>query len=96
MISVFDDPDEIKVVSEEDKDIQAIIELAGIAIKNARKEKKLTQDKLGELSGISQKVIFFVETGKNFEFKTYVRLCLAMQLKPTFILRKFIKAGKIK
>lgn len=94
MISVFDDPDEIKEVTEFDKDIQSIISEAGKELKRTRTEKKLTQDKLGQLVGISQKVIFFIESGKNFEYKTYVKLCLAMQIKPSINLKKYTPKNK--
>lgn len=50
----------------------------GNAIKQARKEKHLTQEQLGELMGVQRAQISKIENGKNLNFSTIARAFKAM------------------
>jgi len=50
----------------------------GNAIKQARKEKNLTQEQLGELMGVQRTQIPKIESGKNLNFSTVARAFKAM------------------
>ena len=50
----------------------------GEAIKQARKEKNLTQAQLGELMGVQRAQISKIESGKNLNFSTLARAFKAM------------------
>lgn len=52
----------------------------GEAIRNARKEKKLTQAELGELMGVQRAQISKIESGKNLNFSTIAKAFKAMQI----------------
>lgn len=52
--------------------------LIGEAIKQARKEKKLTQSQLGELMGVQRAQISRIESGRNLTISTIVRAFKAM------------------
>ena len=55
------------------------LELLGHAIKMARKEKKLTQEELGELVGVQKAQISKIESGKrDLSFSTIIRAFRAM------------------
>ncbi|MGM9816282.1 MAG: helix-turn-helix transcriptional regulator [Lepagella sp.] len=50
----------------------------GEAIKQARKEKNLTQEQLGELMGVRRAQVSRIESGKNLNFSTIARAFKAM------------------
>ena len=50
----------------------------GEAIKQARKEKNLTQEQLGELMGVQRAQVSKIESGKNLTFSTIARAFKAM------------------
>lgn len=50
----------------------------GEAIKQARKEKNLTQEQLGELMGVQRAQVSKIESGKNLNFATISRAFRAM------------------
>lgn len=52
----------------------------GEAIKQARKEKNLTQEQLGELMGVRRSQISKIESGKNLNFSTIARAFKAMEI----------------
>lgn len=52
----------------------------GEAIKKARKEKKLTQEQLGELMGVQRAQISKIESGKNLSVSTIARAFKAMNI----------------
>ena len=52
----------------------------GEAIKQARKEKNLTQEQLGELMGVRRAQISKIESGKNLNFSTIARAFKAMDI----------------
>ena len=52
----------------------------GEAIKQARKEKNLTQEQLGELMGVKRAQISKIESGKNLNFSTIARAFKAMNI----------------
>lgn len=52
----------------------------GEAIKQARKEKNLTQAQLGELMGVQRSQISKIESGKNINFSTLIRAFKAMNI----------------
>ena len=52
----------------------------GEAIKQARKEKNLTQEQLGELMGVGRAQISKIESGKNLNFSTIARAFKAMDI----------------
>ncbi|MCH5238798.1 MAG: helix-turn-helix transcriptional regulator [Muribaculaceae bacterium] len=52
----------------------------GKAIKEARKEKNLTQEQLGELMGVRRAQISKIESGKNLNFSTIARAFKAMDI----------------
>ena len=52
----------------------------GEAIKQARKEKNLTQEQLGELMGVRRSQISKIESGKNLNFSTIARAFKAMNI----------------
>lgn len=55
--------------------------LVGEAIKQARKEKNLTQSQLGELMGIKKAQVSRIESGRNITINTVARAFKAMGLK---------------
>lgn len=55
--------------------------LIGLAIKQARQSKKLTQEELGKLVGVQKAQISRIENGKNLTFATVIKLLKAMGLK---------------
>lgn len=52
----------------------------GEAIRQARKEKHLTQEQLGELMGVQRTQISKIENGKNLNFLTLARVFKAMDI----------------
>lgn len=50
----------------------------GEAIKQARKEKNLTQEQLGKLMGVQRAQISKIESGKNLNFSTIAKAFKAM------------------
>ncbi len=58
--------------------------LIGEAIKKARKEKKLTQEQLGELMGVRRSQISRIEKGHNLTIGTIVRAFKAMGVPTAF------------
>lgn len=50
----------------------------GEAIRQARKEKNLTQEQLGEMMGVKRAQISKIESGKNLNFSTIARAFKAM------------------
>lgn len=52
----------------------------GEAIRQARKEKNLTQEQLGELMGVRRAQISKIESGKNLNFSTIARAFKAMEI----------------
>lgn len=54
--------------------------LIGEAIKEARKNKKLTQEQLGDLIGVRKAQISKIENGKNLTLNTISRVLHAMGL----------------
>lgn len=58
--------------------------LIGEAIKQARKEKKLTQSQLGELMGVQRAQISRIERGHNLTIGTIVRAFKAMGIQASF------------
>ena len=50
----------------------------GEAIRQARKEKNLTQEQLGKLMGVQRAQISKIESGKNLNFSTIARAFKAM------------------
>lgn len=58
--------------------------LIGEAIKQARKEKKLTQSQLGELMGVKRAQVSRIESGHNLTISTITRAFKAMGIPATF------------
>ena len=58
--------------------------LIGEAIKQARKEKKLTQSQLGELMGVQRAQVSRIERGHNLTVGTIVRAFKAMGVPAAF------------
>ncbi len=58
--------------------------LIGEAIKQARKEKNLTQEQLGELMGVQRAQVSRIENGHNLTIGTIVRAFKAMGVPATF------------
>lgn len=58
--------------------------LIGEAIKQARKEKKLTQAQLGELMGVRRAQVSRIESGQNLTIGTIVRAFRAMGVPAAF------------
>lgn len=50
----------------------------GEAIRQARKDKNLTQDQLGKLMGVQRAQVSKIESGKNLNFTTIARAFKAM------------------
>ena len=61
------------------------IDLLGYAIREARKEKKLTQEQLGELVGVQKAQISKIENSmKNARFETILKVFEALGAKVNF------------
>lgn len=58
--------------------------LIGEAIKQARKEKNLTQEQLGELMGVQRAQVSRIENGHNLTIGTIVRAFKAMGVHTVF------------
>jgi len=58
--------------------------LIGEAIKQARKEKNLTQEQLGKLMGVQRAQVSRIESGHNLTIGTIVRAFKAMGIPTTF------------
>lgn len=58
--------------------------LIGEAIRRARKEKKLTQEQLGELMGVQRAQVSRIESGRNLTVGTIVRAFKAMGVPASF------------
>lgn len=58
--------------------------LIGEAIKQARKDKKLTQEQLGELMGVQRAQVSRIERGHNLTIATIVKAFRAMGVHTTF------------
>lgn len=58
--------------------------LIGVAIKQARKEKKLTQSQLGEMMGVQRAQVSRIESGQNLTVSTIVRAFKAMGVPAAF------------
>lgn len=60
----------------------------GEAIKQARKEKNLTQEQLGDLMGVKRAQISKIESGKNLNFSTIANAFKAMGIPATLAFGK--------
>lgn len=61
------------------------LDLLGYAIKQARKEKKMTQEQLGELVGVQKAQISKIENSvKNARFETIIKVFDALGAKVNF------------
>lgn len=58
--------------------------LIGEAIKQARKDKNLTQAQLGELMGVKRSQVSRIESGRNLTIGTVARAFKAMGIPATF------------
>ena len=58
--------------------------LMGETIKKARKAKKLSQEQLGELMGVTKSQVCRIENGKNLSFGTIARVFRAMGISASF------------
>ncbi len=58
--------------------------LIGEAIKQARKEKNLTQEQLGELMGVKRSQVSRIERGHNLTIGTIIRAYKAMDVPAAF------------
>lgn len=58
--------------------------LIGEAIKQARKEKKLTQSQLGELMGVQRAQVSRIESGQNLTVSTIIRAFKALGVPAAF------------
>ena len=58
--------------------------LIGEAIRQARKEKKLTQSQLGELMGVQRSQVSRIEHGHNLTLSTIIRAFKAMGVPAAF------------
>lgn len=58
--------------------------LIGEAIKQARKEKKLTQSQLGELMGVQRAQVSRIENGHNLTVATIIRAFRALDVPAAF------------
>lgn len=58
--------------------------LIGEAIKQARKEKNLTQEQLGELMGVKRAQVSRIENGHNLTIETIIRAFKAMGVPTAF------------
>lgn len=58
--------------------------LMGETIKKARKAKKLSQEQLGELMGVTKSQVCRIESGKNLSFGTIARVFRAMGISASF------------
>lgn len=58
--------------------------LIGEAIRQARKDKKLTQEQLGELMGVQRAQVSRIERGQNLTVGTIVRAFKAMGVSAAF------------
>lgn len=56
--------------------------LIGEAIKNARQQKNLTQEELGEMVGVRRAQISRIESGRNLTIGTISRIFKAMGINP--------------
>lgn len=65
-----------------DSELQSF--LIGEAIKQARKDKKLTQEQLGELMGVQRAQISRIERGHNLTIGTIVKAFKAMGVHTAF------------
>ena len=73
------------------------LELLGHAIKMARKEKKLTQEELGELVGVQKAQISKIENSmKNARFETIMKVFDALGAKVNFNVEIFNRKKKKK
>ena len=93
MISVFDNVLETK----NDPEVERIKRLAIKELKNKRLEKEIGQSELARLTGKTQNLISRLEAGKDFQFSTYIKLCLALEVQPriTFKVWKPLKETNI-
>ncbi len=57
----------------------------GEAIKQARKEKNLTQAQLGSLIGVQKAQISKIESGKNLSLSTIARIFKAMEIQANLV-----------
>ena len=64
--------------------IMNIKQLIGLRIKELRKSKHLSQEKLAEMIDISQNALSYIETGENFfSSETLERLLNALEVEPS-------------
>ena len=62
-------------------------EIFGKIIQEQRKAKKLSQEKLGKLTGLDRTAISLIETGKRSPiFITILKICSALKIKPSELL----------
>jgi len=80
MTSVFDDPDKIK--KKDDTDLQKQIQYFADEFRALRKQKGLSQYRVSQLSGVSQKMISELESGGNFKIDTYIRMLRGIGQEP--------------
>ena len=52
----------------------------GAAIRNARKQRNLTQEELGQMVGVQKAQISRIENGRNLTFATVLKLFRAMNI----------------
>lgn len=66
------------------------------SVRERRKAKKLTQEQLAELAGMSTAAIHNLEAGKNgFTDKSLAALAAALECSPAELLKPMMTAGKI-
>jgi len=62
-------------------------EILGKIIQEQRKAKKLSQEKLGKITGLDRTAISLIETGKRSPiFITILKICSALKIKPSELL----------
>lgn len=65
-------------------DVELHSYLIGEAIRQARKDKKLTQAQLGELMGVQRAQVSRIERGHNLTVNTVIKAFKAMGVKASF------------
>ncbi len=69
-----------------------IDKILGQVVREIRLSKNLSQEKLAELGGFERSYISKVETGaRSVRFQTVVRLALALDKKPSELIKEFEK-----
>lgn len=84
MNSVFDNT-ELKA---KDPEITALLQQAVDQLKKARVYRQRSQTYMANKAGVTQKLVSHFESGKDFQFTTYLKLCLSLGLQPHITLKK--------